>query len=317
MWMSLARRSSALKMVVSTSLMTGAMSLSSAVSLSIESVSSGFSSSPTTSSVKPSVTSSSTRCDCSVFFSRSEICDSVATLTRSFLLQQDRQLVDQVQVARIGQRDLERAVLRLGAARSCSGTSGPPGSSGTGRGRSWPRAGRRTRSGSAPPGARLLLPRLAGSANASASRSCCHRYPPSRMDRVRQREDRQIQRDQHEGHEAPMKIMMAGSISDSAAACACSRRPRRNSATLLSIAGSAPVDSPTSIMSMASGGKMPVACSEDDSDCPSRTSLPALSSAFAAAACRAIRRPFPAPAPAGCRRSAACSARGRTAPPGT
>ena len=32
------------------------------------------------------MTSSSTRCDCSVFFSRSEICDSVATFTRSFFL---------------------------------------------------------------------------------------------------------------------------------------------------------------------------------------------------------------------------------------
>ena len=42
MWMSLARRSSALKMVVSTSLMTGAMSLSAAVSLSMERVSSVF-----------------------------------------------------------------------------------------------------------------------------------------------------------------------------------------------------------------------------------------------------------------------------------
>ena len=85
MWMSLARRSSALKMVVSTSLITGAMSLSAAVSRSMESVSSWFSSSATTSSAKPSVTSSSTRCDCSVFFSRSEICESVATFTRSFL----------------------------------------------------------------------------------------------------------------------------------------------------------------------------------------------------------------------------------------
>ncbi len=84
MWMSLARRSSALKMVVSTSLMTGAMSLSPAESLSIDSVSSGLSSSATTSSAKPSVTSSSTRWDCSVFFSRSAIWESVATRTFSF-----------------------------------------------------------------------------------------------------------------------------------------------------------------------------------------------------------------------------------------
>ena len=39
----------------------------------------------TTSSAKPSVTSSSTRCDCSVFLSSSAICESVATLTCSFL----------------------------------------------------------------------------------------------------------------------------------------------------------------------------------------------------------------------------------------
>jgi hypothetical protein len=35
-----------------------------------------FSSSATTSSAKPSVTSSSTRCDCSVFFSSSAICEA-------------------------------------------------------------------------------------------------------------------------------------------------------------------------------------------------------------------------------------------------
>ncbi len=72
----------------------------------------GIASSPTTSSAKPSVTSSSTRCDCSVFLSSSAICESVATLTRSFLLQQQRQFVDQVEVARIGEGDFERSVLR-------------------------------------------------------------------------------------------------------------------------------------------------------------------------------------------------------------
>ncbi len=73
-------------MVVSTSLMTGAISASCAVSFSMESVSSALSSSPTTSSAKPSVISSSTRCDCSVFFSRSAIWLSAATFTRSFFL---------------------------------------------------------------------------------------------------------------------------------------------------------------------------------------------------------------------------------------
>ena len=110
MWMSLARRSSALKMVVSTRRITGAMSLSAAVSRSMERVSSALSSSATTSSAKPSVTSSSTRCDCSVFLSRSEICESVATLTLQLLLQQDGQLVDQVEVAGVGEGDLQGAV---------------------------------------------------------------------------------------------------------------------------------------------------------------------------------------------------------------
>ena len=43
--------------------------------------------------------------------------------------------------------------------------------------------------------------------------------------------------------------------------------------------GSAPVDSPTSIISMDSAGKIPVLLSELDSACPSRTILPALSKA--------------------------------------
>ena len=82
-----------------------------ASSLSIESVSSGFSSSPTTSSVKPSVTSSSTRCDCSVFFSRSEICDSVATLTCSFFFSSIDSSSIRFRLPRIGKRDFERSVL--------------------------------------------------------------------------------------------------------------------------------------------------------------------------------------------------------------
>ena len=58
--------------------MIGEMS-SSAVSFSIEIDSSEFSSPESTSKASPSVASSSTRCDCSVFLSRSVIGLSVAT----------------------------------------------------------------------------------------------------------------------------------------------------------------------------------------------------------------------------------------------
>ncbi len=77
-WMSEARRSSAVKMVVSTRRMMGEMS-SSPVSRSMEMFSSGLSSSERTSKARPSLASSRTRCDCSVFLSRSVICDMVAT----------------------------------------------------------------------------------------------------------------------------------------------------------------------------------------------------------------------------------------------
>ena len=76
--MSEARRSSAVKIVVSTSRMIGLMS-SSDVSFSIEMFSSESSLDVSTSNVSPSDASSSTRWLCSVFFSRSVICDSVAT----------------------------------------------------------------------------------------------------------------------------------------------------------------------------------------------------------------------------------------------
>ncbi len=79
MWMSLARRSSAVKITVSTRRTTGLTPVS-RVSLSIEMFSSLSSSSLTTCSVKPSVAWSRTRWDCSVRFSRSPICEAVATL---------------------------------------------------------------------------------------------------------------------------------------------------------------------------------------------------------------------------------------------
>ena len=77
-----------------------------------------------------------------------------------------------------------------------------------------------------------------------------------------------------------MKIMIAGSISDSAAPSRVCTSSSKNSATEPSIAGSAPVDSPTSIMSSASGGKTPVAFSDADSVCPSRTDFRVDSSAL-------------------------------------
>ena len=79
MWISLARRSSAVKMTVSTRRTTGLTPVS-RVSFSMEMFSSLSSSSLTTCSVKPSVASSRTRWDCSVRFRRSPICEAVATL---------------------------------------------------------------------------------------------------------------------------------------------------------------------------------------------------------------------------------------------
>ena len=71
--------------------------------------------------------------------------------------------------------------------------------------------------------------------------------------------------------------MMAGSISESVAVIFVLTSSSKNSATLFSMAGSAPVDSPTSIMSVASAGKHSGAFSDPESGCPSRTLLPAFS----------------------------------------
>src|SRR5664279_5584611 len=62
----------------------------------------------------------------------------------------------------------------------------------------------------------------------------------------------------------PMKIMMAGSTSERVAAMRVFTSSSKNSATLFSMAGSAPVDSPTSIMSMAKPGNMFEALREDE-----------------------------------------------------
>ena len=70
-------------------------------------------------------------------------------LDAQFLVEQQAEFVDRVEVARIGEGDFEGSVLRLAGARSCSGTSGRRGWSGRGRDRWRRRAGRRIRSGSA------------------------------------------------------------------------------------------------------------------------------------------------------------------------
>ena len=116
--------------------MTGAMSVSAAVSLSMESVSSG----------RLLFADHVEREAFGDFFQHAlrllGLLEQLGDLRKrgdldpQLLVQQQRQLVDQVQVPRIGKRDIQRSVLRLHAARSCSGTSDPRGWSGTDRGRS-------------------------------------------------------------------------------------------------------------------------------------------------------------------------------------
>ena len=69
----------------------------------------------------------------------------------------------------------------------------------------------------------------------------------------------------------PMTIRMAGSISASAAASAVATSSSKNSATEFSICGSAPVCSPTVIISAARSGNTPVCVSESARLLPSRT----------------------------------------------
>ena len=96
--------------------MMGLMSLS-AVSFSMEMVSSAFSSSRMTSSAKFSPASSSTRCDCSVFFSTSLICVSVATLVT---MRRPRfRLISSIIINWLGSAI---AITRRPSCVSCSGT---------------------------------------------------------------------------------------------------------------------------------------------------------------------------------------------------
>ena len=77
-----------------------------------------------------------------------------------------------------------------------------------------------------------------------------------------------------------MTMRMAGSISASAAASAVATSSSKNSATELSICGSAPVCSPTVIISVARSGKTPVLVSESARLLPSRTVVMDDSTAF-------------------------------------
>src|ERR1700733_6700150 len=79
----------------------------------------------------------------------------------------------------------------------------------------------------------------------------------------------------------PITTRMSGSISDSAAVNAVCTSSSKNSATEFSICGSAPVDSPTSIIDVASSGKTLVLSSACHSDLPSATPPPPVRPAFA------------------------------------
>ena len=92
-----------------------------------------------------SVASSSTRWDDSLFFRISWIALCVPTQISMRRAEQELELVDHQHVGRIGDDDLEAGRRPAPRARSCSGTSGRPGSSGTARGRSRSSRGRRTR----------------------------------------------------------------------------------------------------------------------------------------------------------------------------
>ena len=85
-----------------------------AVSRSMEMLSSPpASSSDTTARVKPSLASSRTRFDCSVFLRISLICARVETLVRTALAEQQADLVDHHQLAGIGDGDGQASVFGL------------------------------------------------------------------------------------------------------------------------------------------------------------------------------------------------------------
>ena len=168
MWMSLARRWMAVKIVESTSRMIGLMSLVSRSTVRL--------SSPTSSSLSSwiwnsSVASSSTRCELSLFLRIDSIAERAPTITRDRRAEQHAQLVDHRQVGRIRHDDDDAPCRRGGTARSRSAASGRPESTGTAPGRSGTGSCRGTRAGSArPAGAPAPPRRCAASAVAVADR---------------------------------------------------------------------------------------------------------------------------------------------------
>ena len=151
MWMSLARRSSAVKMVVSTRRMIGPMSLRRRELLDGDGLVRPFSSSRIT----------SRREAFGGFFQHAlrllGLLEQVGDLRErghlgaQRLTQQQADLVDHHELAGSAMAMSSAPFCALPGARSCSGTSGPREWTGTGRGR-WSRpADLRTRTGSAPP----------------------------------------------------------------------------------------------------------------------------------------------------------------------
>ena len=134
------------------------------------------------------------------------------------LVQQQAQFVDRVEIARIGQRDFERSVLRP-QRHEVVAEHQVHRERGTGRDRSTGRADRRIRSGSAPamragPAGELpsacVLAFSGGSCAMVAMVQFIGSYPPAR----RSADTAQSARN---ATNMPMKIMMAGSISESTA----------------------------------------------------------------------------------------------------
>src|ERR1035437_9132754 len=194
------------------------------------------------------------------------------------LVEQEGQFIDQVEIARIGEGDIERAVLRVqrheivaeheihgdGAEEIVIDARFPQIDilAAVARGN----------------GPRLLGLRPGFRPFGSVRSRHCSQLNPYRIVSAREKIGRYIAINTN-ATKPPITIMIAGSISERLAAILVLTSSSKNSATLLSMAGSAPVDSPTSIMSIASGGKILDCLSEPESGWPSRTLLPAASTA--------------------------------------
>jgi hypothetical protein len=273
--MSEARRSRAVKMVVSTRRMMGLMS-SSLVSFSMEMFSSEFSSPVRTSKVRPSLASSSTRCDCSVFLSRSVICESVAT--RAMMRCARRPAISSRTMRREGSLTAMTSASSLlldghevVAEHQLDGDGAQQvvldfevfqvdefGAIARARASAWDRSSCAGREAELRARLRMRLPWWI-----TPFRACCA-----------QREDGQVERDENDDDDdAHDDEDDAGSIKARAAVSAVATSSSKNSLTELSMAGSAPVCSPTVIISAARSGKTPVFSSDSARLLPSRTVL--------------------------------------------